>query len=124
MTAESKIMQKKNLNSPDETHMSEKEKIEIVNLLGDVTIARVTLEPGWSWEKYVKPQVKTNSCEVPHTTLIISGRIKTIMDDGTEAEGGPGDIAVVPPGHNSWVVGDEPCVAIDLTGVKDYIKGR
>jgi quercetin dioxygenase-like cupin family protein len=120
MTSTSKV-QKKNLGSPDETLTFEKEKIEIVNF-GNVTVARVTFDPGWSWEKHVKPRVNTKSCEVPHTTLIMSGRIKTIMDDGTEAEGGPGDVAIIPPGHNSWVVGDEPCVGIDFTGAEDWVK--
>lgn len=104
MTSTSKV-QKESLESPDETLTFEKEKLEIVNL-GNVTIALVTLQPGWSWEKHVKPRVNTKSCEPPHTTLIVSGRIKTIMDDGIELEGGPGDVAVVPPGHNTWVVGD------------------
>lgn len=104
MTSTSKV-QKKSLESPDETLTFEKEKLEIVNL-GNVTIALVTLQTGWSWEKHVKPRVNTKSCEPPHTTLIVSGRIKTIMDDGIELEGGPGDVAVVPPGHNTWVVGD------------------
>jgi hypothetical protein len=76
MASTSKV-QKKSLESPDETLKFEKEKIEIVNL-GNVTIARVTLEPGWSWEKHVKPRVNTKSCEVPHTTLIVSGRIRNI----------------------------------------------
>ena len=120
MTSTSKV-QKKSLESPDETLTFEKEKIEIVNL-GNVTIARVTLEPGWSWEKHVKPRANTKSCEVPHTTLIVSGRIRNIMDDGTETEGGPGDVAIIPPGHNSWVVGDEPCEGIDFTGVEDWVK--
>jgi quercetin dioxygenase-like cupin family protein len=101
MASTSKV-QKKSLESPDETLKFEKEKIEIVNL-GNVTIARVTLEPGWSWEKHVKPRVNTKSCEVPHTTLIVSGRIRNIMDDGTETESGPGDVALIPPGHNSWL---------------------
>ena len=117
-------IQIKNLEaSPDEVLESEKEKIELVSL-GDLTVARVTLQPGWSWEKYVKPKVNTKSCEVPHTSYIISGRMKTVMDDGTEVEGGPGGVAVVPPGHNSWVVGDEPAVIIDFAGVNEYVKGR
>lgn len=68
------------------------------------------------------PIVKTNRCEALHTSVIISGRMKVRMDDGTEAECEPGDIAVIPPGHNAWVVGDEPCVMIDFTGAKDYVK--
>src|SRR5688572_20873209 len=103
-------LQKKSLNSPDEVRTFEKGKIEIGNI-GDVSIGRSTFEPGWSWE-------------APHTGYIVSGRIKVVMDDGTEGEAGPGDIAVIPPGHNAWVVGNEPCVMIDFTGAKDYAKNR
>jgi len=116
-------LQKKSLNSPDEIISSEKEKIELVNL-GGFTIARVTLEPGWSWEKYAKPQEKTDSCQIPHTSLVLSGRVRTIMDDGTVVDSGPGDVGIVPPGHNTMVVGEEPCIVIDFSGVEEYIKGR
>jgi quercetin dioxygenase-like cupin family protein len=116
-------LQKKSLNSPDETITSEKEKIELVNL-GGFSIARVTLEPGWSWEKYVKPREKTDTCQVPHTSLILSGRVRTIMDDGTVIDSVPGEVAIVPPGHNTLVVGDEPCSIIDFSGIEEYIKGR
>jgi hypothetical protein len=44
------------------------------------------------------------------------------MDDDTKAETGSGDTAVVPPGHDSWVLGNEPCIANDFTGAKDYAK--
>jgi quercetin dioxygenase-like cupin family protein len=113
----------KSLNSPDEVRKFEKGKIETVTLGGSgVTIGRSIFEPGWSWEKCVKPIVKTTSCQAPHTAYIVSGRIKVVMDDGSELEGGPGDAAILPPGHNAWVVGDEPCVMIDFTGAKDYAK--
>lgn len=115
----------KSFSSPDEVRTFEKGKIEIVNFPDSgVTIGRGTLEPGWSWEKCIKPLVNTDSCQAPHTSYIISGRIKTRLDDGTEIEGGPGDTAVIPPGHNSWVVGDEPCVMIDFTGMKDFAKKK
>lgn len=113
----------KSFDSSDEVRTFEKGKIEILNFSDSgVTIGRGTLEPGWSWEKCVKPLVNTNSCQAPHTSYIISGRMKVRMDDGTEVEGGPGDTAVIPPGHNAWVVGDEPCVMIDFTGMKEYAK--
>jgi hypothetical protein len=113
----------KSFSSPDEVTTFEKGKIEIVNFPeSGITIGRGTLEPGWSWGKCIKPLVKTDSCQAPHTSYIISGRIKTRMDDGTEIEGGPGDTAVIPPGHDSWVVGDEPCILIDFTGMKDFAK--
>jgi hypothetical protein len=87
-----------------------------------VTIGRGTLEPGWSWEKCIKSLVNTDSCQAPHTSYTISGRMKVKMDDGTEVEGGPGDTAVIPPGHNAWVVGNKPCIMIDFTGMKDYAR--
>ena len=114
-------MQKKSLDSPDETRSFDKGKIELANF-ADITIGRGILEPGWSWEKCVKPLVKTNSCQAPHTQYIVSGRIRVVMDDGTEDEFSAGDAAIIPPGHNAWVVGNEPVVAIDFTGLKDYAK--
>ena len=75
---------KKNLNStPDETRKFEKGKVDIANF-SDVTIGRAEFEPGWSWEKCVKPIAKTTSCQAPHTQYVVSGRMKVVMDDGTE----------------------------------------
>ena len=115
-------LRKKSLDSPDEVRSFDNGKVEIANL-GEVVIGRATLEPGWSWEKCVKPIVKTDSCQAPHTQYVVSGRVKVVMDDGTEEEYGPGDAAVIPPGHNAWVVGNEPVVAIDFTGLKEYARG-
>ena len=78
-------MQKKNLGSPDETLLFDKGKIELANF-ADITIGRAILEPGWSWEKCVKPLVKTDSRQAPHTQYMVSGRMKVVMDDGTEDE--------------------------------------
>jgi hypothetical protein len=79
-------MQKKSLDSsPDETRTFQNGKIELANL-GDVVIGKAIFEPGWSWEKCVKPLVKTNSCQAPHTQYMISGRMKVVMDYGTEQE--------------------------------------
>ena len=49
--------------------------------------------------------------------------MKVRMDDVSEIEGGLGDTAIIPPGHNAWVVGNEPCIMIDFTGAKGYAKG-
>ncbi len=114
-------MQKKNLDSTSDVRTFEKGKVEVADF-GTVSIGRATLEPGWTWEKCVKPIAKTESCQAPHTQYVISGRIKVVMDDGTEDEFGPGDAMIIPAGHNAWVVGDEPVVAIDFMGLKDYAK--
>jgi ethanolamine utilization protein EutQ (cupin superfamily) len=114
-------LQKKSLDKPDDVWTFEKGKLEVVDL-GDVVVGRSTLEPGWSWEKCVKPVVKTNSCQVQHIGYMISGKMKIVMDDGMEQEYGPGDVRFIPPGHNAWVLGNEPVVNIDFMGIKDFSK--
>lgn len=113
--------QKKSLDSPDKTRSFDKGKIQVVTI-GDVTLGKFVLEPGWKWSTSVKPVVKTESCQLHHTGYIISGKMKVRMNDGTEADLGPGDLAIVPPGHDAWVVGNEPCVGVDFTGAKTYAK--
>jgi len=114
-------MQKKSLSRPDETRAFEKGKVELVSV-GDVTFGRLSLEPGWKWSACVKPIAQTQSCEASHLTYHVSGRLRIRMDDGAEQEFGPGDVSFIPPGHDAWVVGNEPVVAIDISGMRDYAK--
>jgi quercetin dioxygenase-like cupin family protein len=99
-------LETKSLDSPDETRPFEKGKAELVTL-GGVTVGRGVLEPGWRWSEHVKPIAGTDSCQVTHTGYVISGRLKVVMDDGSEGEAGPGDAYVIPAGHDAWVVGDQ-----------------
>ena len=114
-------IQKKSINSPDETRDFPKGKVKLVKLEG-VTFGLATFEPGWKWSEHVKPIAKTESCQASHTAYQLSGKLHVKMDDGTELEFGPGDIGVIPPGHDAWVVGDEPVVALDITGMVNYAK--
>jgi len=109
------------MGSPDETRNMPKTKVEVVKL-GDQTIMRATFEPGWKWSECVKPTVGTHSCQVSHVNYIISGKMMVRMDDGTEKEMSAGDAAVIPPGHDAWVIGNEPCVAIDFAAGSVYGK--
>jgi hypothetical protein len=84
-------------------------------VLAGTTIVRAVFNPGWRWSTDIKPQAGTESCQVAHAGIVLSGRLTVRMDDGTELEAGPGDAHVVSPGHDAWVVGDEPCVLIDVT---------
>jgi quercetin dioxygenase-like cupin family protein len=116
------ILKKSLDTSPDETQIFEKGKMDLAKF-GEVTIGRVVLQPGWSWEKSIKPIQKTETCQSPpHIQYIISGRIGVSLEDGTKEELGPGDVAMIPPGHKTWVVGNEPVVGIDFTGLKEYTK--
>lgn len=114
-------MEVKSFNKPDEVRTPPKTKIEVVKV-GDSTVMRATFEPGWKWSECIKPIAGTNSCQAPHVNYVISGRMKVVMDDGTEMEMGAGDAADIPPGHDAWVIGNEPCVAIDFAAGKVYAK--
>jgi quercetin dioxygenase-like cupin family protein len=110
-------MQVKSFNSPDETKTPPKTKVEEVKLPTGV-IMRDTFEPGWKWSEHIKPVIGTDSCQVHHVAYVESGRLTIVSDDGTKIDMGPGDVADIPPGHDAWVVGDEPVVFIDFGGSK------
>lgn len=103
----------KNLDIPDDKINFEHGQVQLVNLPG-ATFARAVFSPGWRWSSDVKPRAGTDSCQMPHTSVVISGRFHVRMDDGTELELGPGDAHVVGPGHDAWVVGDTECVIVDF----------
>jgi quercetin dioxygenase-like cupin family protein len=114
---------RKSLDSPDETRPFEggTGRLELVNA-DEGAVGRATFLPGWRWSEHVKPIAKTDSCQAAHTGYFISGRMKVVMDDGEEMEYGPGDFAIMAPGHDAWILGDEPCVVIDWQGYADYAK--
>jgi EutQ-like cupin domain len=76
---------------------------------------RAQAEPGWRWSEAIKPIAGTDSCEVQHTGYVISGRMHVVMDDGSEQEIGPGDVYVIRPGHDAWIIGDETYVGVDFS---------
>ncbi|MGA8679709.1 MAG: cupin domain-containing protein [Acidimicrobiales bacterium] len=105
----------KNLDTPDEKRSFVHGDLHAVTL-GGVTFARAELRPGWRWSEDIKPLAGTDSCQAAHLAVIVSGRFHVQMDDGEEGDLGPGDAHVVGPGHDAWVVGDEPCVILDFAG--------
>jgi quercetin dioxygenase-like cupin family protein len=114
---------RKSLDTPEETRPFEggMGQVELVNLEGGA-IGRGTFQPGWKWSEHVKPIAKTDSCQAAHMGYVVSGRMKVVMDDGEEMEFGAGDFAIMNPGHDAWVIGNEPCVVIDWQGFADYAK--
>jgi len=112
-------IEKKNLDMPEEKRLFPKGHVELVTI-GNITFGRGTFQPGWKWSESVKPIVKTDSCLAPHTQFHVSGILHVKMDDGTEVEYGPGDVGIVQPGHDAWVVGKEPVVVLDFTGFTHY----
>ncbi|MCX6247152.1 MAG: cupin domain-containing protein [Bacteroidetes bacterium] len=112
-------IEKKSISKPDETRTFPKGKLDLVSLDG-VSFGKATFQPGWKWSESLKPIQKTDSCQAAHFNYHLSGRLHVKMDDGTEKEYGPGDVGVIPPGHDAWVVGDEPVVIVDFNGMTHY----
>jgi hypothetical protein len=116
-------LQGKSLNSPDETRTFPNGSFGIVRL-GDITIAKGEFRPGWHWDEHVKPIAGTDSCQTHHLGILTSGRIGVRMNDGTEMEFGPGDVYEIPPGHDGWVIGDEPAIGYEILGAEVFAKAR
>ncbi|MBI1850020.1 MAG: cupin domain-containing protein [Planctomycetes bacterium] len=111
----------KRFEKPDEVRRFEKGSFEIVRI-GGVVVGRARYDPGWRWSTHVRPVAGTKSCEVAHVGLVVSGRAMVAMDDGREVELRAGDLFSVQPGHDSWVVGDEPYVSLHFLGADDYAR--
>lgn len=106
-------LEKKSFNTPDEKRETPQATTEVVNV-HDLPIARVTYGVGWRWSEHVKPMVGTDTCQVTHLLYVISGQMGVQMEDGTQAEIGPGDVVHIAPGHDGWVIGNEPCTVVDF----------
>lgn len=115
------VVEHHSFDKPDEIRHFPHGHAEIINTESGA-IGRMTLEPGWRWSVDVKPIAGTDWCMAPHFQYQLSGTIHVQMADGTEFESGPGTITSLPEGHDAWVVGDEPVVAVDWAGMTDYAK--
>jgi hypothetical protein len=121
--AEANKVELKSLGTPDEVREFPLGRLELINI-GGATIGRGVFEPGWRWATSVQPLAKTASCEAPHFQYHVSGVLRVQMDDGTEFDCHPGDVSLLPSGHDAWVVGDQPVVVVDFQGMIDYAKAQ
>ena len=108
-------LQHKRLEHADEVRRYPGGRTEIFEL-DDFVIGRMVMEPGWRWEHDVQPIAGTELCTYHHLGFVVSGRLHVQMADGSEGELGEQEMFEIPPGHDAWVVGDEPWVAIDFRG--------
>ena len=113
--------QVKNLAAPDEVISLEKALAHTVEV-GDLTIVRLVLQPGWRWSEHVRPVAGTDSCQFHHVGVGLSGAARFRMDDGSVFDVGPGDAFDIPPGHDNWVTSQEPAVAIIYGGWRGWGK--
>ncbi len=117
-------LQVRAFNAPDETRRPDKTQVDVVKM-GGTTAARLTLEPGWKWSECIKPVAGTKTCQVRHVGVVQSGRIHVKHEDGTEGDIGPDEAYVIEPGHDAWVVGEEPFVGFEFESptAEVYAKG-
>src|ERR1700737_3610599 len=114
MTIKTAELQAKSFDVPDESFpVGSMARVESVHL-NETVAHRATFQPGFRWTEHVKPIVGTDLCELPHLGSVVSGRLGVRMADGTEREMSAGDAFDIPPGHDVWVIGDQPYVAVDF----------
>jgi quercetin dioxygenase-like cupin family protein len=108
-----------NLAEPAEVRTFEKGRLEVYRI-GPMTLGRATYEPGWRWSEHVGAASGQRLCLIEHVGLVRSGAAAVLMEDGRELLMRAGDFFYVPPGHDSWVVGDEPYVSLHFLGAERY----
>lgn len=106
----------KTFDRPDEVREFPLGRLELLRI-GGVIVGRTTLQPGWRWSESIKPIAKTESCEAAHFGYMLSGTLRVRMDDGKEFECRAGDVCLIAPGHEAWVVGKKPAVLVDFQGM-------
>lgn len=109
----------KSFDKADETREFENGKFEVISI-GGMTIGRATYAPGWKWSTHVGKALGKKSCDIEHVGLVVSGRAAVAMDDGRVIEIKAGDVFYIAPGHDSWVIGEEPYVSLHLMGASGY----
>jgi class 3 adenylate cyclase/quercetin dioxygenase-like cupin family protein len=114
-------LRRKRFDRPDEVRVVDKARVELVEL-GELAVGRAIFEPGWRWSEHVKPIVGTESCQVHHIGYVMSGHLHVEMTDGASLEVVGGDAFEIPPGHDAWVIGDEPWVSVDWAGRRLFAK--
>jgi len=111
----------KSFAAPDETREFPLGRAEILQL-GGGEVGLYTVEPGWRWSEHIKPMAGTDLCEAPHFQYHVAGTIRIRTADGTEFDVGPGEVSILQPGHDAWVIGDEPVTVVDWGGAHVWAK--
>jgi mannose-6-phosphate isomerase-like protein (cupin superfamily) len=110
----------KSHDHPDELRTPTKTKVEIVRLEG-YTLGRFRFDPGWRWSECIKPVAGTERCQLSHVGHAISGRLTVELAD-RQLTIEPGQSYAIPPGHDAWVEGDHPFVALEVVSAEEYAK--
>jgi class 3 adenylate cyclase len=88
--------------------------------LGDLTVGRQRMEPGWRWSTHVRPHVGGELCQARHVGVVLAGRLGIKLRDGTTFELGADDVFDIPPGHDGYVIGHEAVETIEWAGSRAF----
>ncbi|HEU0235625.1 MAG TPA: adenylate/guanylate cyclase domain-containing protein [Candidatus Limnocylindrales bacterium] len=110
----------RSFSSPDEVIEIETVRSEMITK-GGLTVSHDLQQPGWRWSTHIRPLIGTEWCEVHHVGVLIRGRMSFILRDGTAFDAEPISLLDIPPGHDAWVVGDEPAETIAWTGARGFL---
>jgi hypothetical protein len=109
----------KSFDVPDKKRCPEKAEFDLVTV-NDYSVARLILEPGWRWSECIKPLEKTPFCEHNHLGFCVSGVMEVETAEGLRSTIRANDTYTLPPGHDEWVVGSEPFVAVEFLGAASF----
>lgn len=113
----------KSFARPDEVREFPLGRAEIVKL-GGGEVGLYTVQPGWRWSEHIRPLAGTDLCEAPHFQYHVAGTLRVRMADGSEFDVGPGEVSILAPGHDAWVVGDEPVQVVDWGGAHVWARAE
>lgn len=108
-------IQRKSLKHPDDRVDLPLMYVNLVRV-GAVTAGYAEVEPGWRWSTHMPSETHDGLCQIHHLQVLLAGRFAVQMDDGEYVEIEPFEVFDVPPGHDAWVLGDEPAVIVDFGG--------
>lgn len=114
-------LQRRRFSEADDVRRFPHGRVDVVEM-DDNVVGQMVYEPGWRWSTSVKPIAGTDACQYHHLGYCVSGLLRVQMPDGTELEIGPQELFEIPPGHDAWVVGDEPWVSVDFEAMRTYGK--
>jgi len=109
----------KSLRTPDDSVSMPGIQVDLVDI-GDLTVGRTVHQPGWRWSTHARPVVGGEWCQSRHVGVVVSGRCGVRLADGTALEFGPDDVYEIPPGHDGYTIGHEPCVVLEWTGLRSF----
>jgi len=112
-------LQRRNFDNPEHVRTFTHGWIRLVSL-DEMTLGFLHFDPGWRWSNDIKPIAGTETCKVRHVGHVISGQLHVEADDGSSLDILPGDAYEIPPGHDAWVVGNEPFVTFEFASSRTF----